>query len=71
MNALDQRRAQRLCRPVVVAYQGQCYLARVMDCVAGTTEPKRVRIEYDVQLQGKVLQPHQYVLKGDADGDDE
>ena len=70
MNLRDHKRALRLCRPVVVAYAGHCYRARVMDCVNGTTQPKRVRIENDLRLQGKVLMPHQYTLKGDVEDDD-
>jgi hypothetical protein len=70
MNALDYRRAKRLCRPVVVAYAGHCYRARVMDCVGQSDVPKRVRIENDIRLQGKVLVPEEYSLKCDAEDDD-
>ena len=48
---------------VVVEHDGKCYTATVLDCQAGTLKPKRVRIQRDTELQGKVLMPSQYTLK--------
>lgn len=72
MNAIKatlEEQAEVMLQPVIIAYGNSCYEAQVLDCVAGTTQPKRVRIMNDVRLQGKVLQPGQYELKGVADED--
>lgn len=47
-------------RMAVIGYQGKQYLANVLDQVAGTTKPKRVRIQFDPNLQGNVLMRGQY-----------
>jgi len=52
-----------------IVYKGQCYVANVIDQVAGTTTPKRVRIAFDANLQGTVLMPGQYEFKDWADDD--
>lgn len=57
-------------RMAVIVHEGKCYVANVIDQVAGTTKPKRVRVQHDVFLQGKVLQPHQYEFKEWADDAD-
>lgn len=58
-------------RYAIVEYKGKCYSANVLDCVAGTNTPKRVRIQNDVELQGEVLMPSQYTFKQFSDGDDD
>lgn len=56
-------------RLAAIGYQGKCYVANVLDQVAGTTQPKRVRIQYDCFLQGKVLMPGEYQFMEWADDD--
>lgn len=56
-------------RMAVVVYAGQCFVGNVLDQVAGTTTPKRVRIQFDPVHQGEVLQPWQYEFKEWADED--
>lgn len=56
-------------RTAVIAYQGKSYVGTVIDLVAGTDQPKRIRITRDVFLQGQVLQPSQYDFKGWAEDD--
>lgn len=51
-------------RMAIVEYKGQCYTAMVIDNVAGTARPKRVRVKYDVLLQDKVLMLGEYSFKG-------
>jgi hypothetical protein len=50
-------------RMAIIGYQGKMYQANVLDQVSGTTTPKRVRVQYDVLLQGKVLMPDEYDFK--------
>lgn len=57
-------------RMAVIVHEGKCYVANVLDQVAGTTHPKRVRVQYDPFLQGTVLMPHQYEFKEWADDAD-
>lgn len=57
-------------RIAVVVYQDRCYVGTVLDQVAGTQKPKRVRVQYDPFLQGTVLQPHEYQFKTWADQDE-
>lgn len=57
-------------RMAIIVHDGQCYVANVIDQVAGTTTPKRVRIQYDAAMQGKVLMPYEYVFKEWADDAD-
>ena len=57
-------------RFVVIEYNGLCYIANILDTVARTHKPKRVRIQYDIHLQGKVLMPGQYTIKCYADEED-
>lgn len=47
-------------RMAVIGYMGHQYLGNVLDLVAGTQCPKRIRIQFDPMLQGKVLMPGQY-----------
>lgn len=54
-------------RMAVIVFHGKCYVGNVLDQVAGTTKPKRIRIQYDPFLQGEVVQPHQYEFKEWAD----
>lgn len=46
----------------------ECY-ANVIDLVADSTQPKRVRIQNGgpMEIKGLVVQPHQYQLVGWAD----
>lgn len=57
-------------RMAVVVHNEKCYVANVLDQVAGTTIPKRVRVQYDPFLQGTVLMPGQYEFKEWADDAD-
>jgi hypothetical protein len=57
-------------RMAVVVYDGKCYVGNVLDLVAGTTFPKRIRVQYDPFLQGKVLMPGQYEFKEWSDDGD-
>lgn len=56
-------------RLAAIGHGGKCYVATVIDQVAGTTKPKRVRIQRDPFLQGEVLQPHEYTFLEWADDD--
>lgn len=58
-------------RYVIIEHNGKCYTANVLDCVAGTNTPKRVRIQNDLVLQGEVLVPSQYTFKQFADEADD
>ena len=57
-------------RMAVIVFHEQCYVGNVLDQVAGTTIPKRVRVQYDPFLQGTVLMPGQYEFKEWADDAD-
>ena len=57
-------------RFMVVVYQGNCYIANVVDTIAGTQQPNRVRIQRDVHLQGRVLDSAEYQFKTWADEED-
>lgn len=57
-------------RMAVIVHNNRCYVANVIDQVAGTTTPKRVRIQYDPNLQGEVLMPADYEFKEWADDGD-
>lgn len=57
-------------RTAVIAYKGKAYKARVVDLVTGLDRPKRVRIMNDPLLEGKVLMPGDYTLKGFVDDED-
>lgn len=48
---------------IVIAYKGRCFTATVIDLVHKTKIPKRVRIQNDIEYQGKVLFPNQYTYK--------
>lgn len=56
-------------RLAVIVHDGKCYVANVLDQVAGSTVPKRVRVQHDPFLQGTVLMPGQYEFKEWADDD--
>lgn len=47
---------------VVIYHDDELHIGTVMDLVAGTNTPKRVRIQRGY-LQGEVVQPHQYKFK--------
>ena len=49
-------------RWVVILHGGLLHVGTVMDLVAGTDTPKRIRIQRG-PLQGEVVQPHEYVFK--------
>ena len=56
----------------MVVHEGKCFLASVLDAVAGEPgRPKRVRIQRDVQRQGDVLMPSEYSLKRWADEEED
>lgn len=55
---------------IVLKQDGRCYLGNVLDQKAGTTIPKRIRIQYDPNRQGDVVQPHEYEFKEWADNDE-
>ncbi len=57
-------------RTAIIAHEGRCYTATVIDQVAGTRKPKRMRIQCDITMQGKVLMPGQYVFKDWTDDED-
>jgi hypothetical protein len=57
-------------RTAAIEYQGRCYLAKVIDLIAGTARPKRMRIANDVVLQGTVVMPSQYTFKCWTDEED-
>lgn len=57
-------------RTAIIVHEGKCYTATVIDQVAGTEQPKRVRIQCDVTMQGKVLMPGQYVFKDWTEDED-
>lgn len=57
-------------RMAIVLFQEHLYQANVLDQVAGTTIPKRVRVQYDPWMQGTVLMPGQYEFKEWADDAD-
>lgn len=65
MTATEER--TNIGRFAVIVYKDKCYVGNVLDLVAGTTKPKRIRIQNDVLLQGKVLQPSEYEFKEWAD----
>ena len=54
-------------RMAVIVHDNKCFIANVLDQVAGTTRPKRVRIQFDPLLQGEVLMPDAYSFKQWAD----
>jgi hypothetical protein len=51
---------------VVIAYKGKSYVGNVLDCDSDF-KPKRVRIQNDTELQGKVVMPSEYTIKEFAD----
>jgi hypothetical protein len=57
-------------RFAVIAYKGKCYTGNVLDLVAGTSRPKRIRIQNDPFLQGTVVMPSEYQFKEWAPLDD-
>ncbi len=57
-------------RIAAIEYQGKCYLARVIDMLAGTSRPKRMRIQNDPFLQDTVVMPGQYTFKCWTDEED-
>lgn len=57
-------------RFAVIAYKGKCYLGNVLDLIAGTNMPKRIRIQSDVFLQGTVVMPGDYDFKCWSDEED-
>lgn len=57
-------------RMAVVVVGNHCYVGNVVDLVAGTDTPKRIRIQYDLERQGDVLMPSEYQFKQWSDSDD-
>ena len=53
----------------VIGHAGKQYVAQVIDQIAGTTTPKRVRIIGSPGMDGTVLMPTGYTFKGWADDD--
>lgn len=49
-------------RWAVVLHNNLLHVGTVIDLVAGTNKPKRIRIQRG-SLQGEVLQPHEYSFK--------
>lgn len=49
-------------RWVTVLHDNELLVGTVIDLVAGTKTPKRVRIQRG-RMQGNVLQPYEYVFK--------
>lgn len=49
-------------RWAVVLHDNALHIGTVIDLVAGTSKPKRIRIQRG-QCQGNVLQPHEYKFK--------
>ncbi len=49
-------------RWVVVLHNNLLYVGTVIDLVAGTDTPKRIRLQRG-PYQGNVLQPYEYVFK--------
>ena len=58
-------------RYCVVAWNNRAWVCNVLDMVAGTNTPKRVRIQQHALLQGRVLQPSEYTFKQWADEEDD
>lgn len=48
----------------IIAYKGKSYTGNVLDCIAGTSYPKRIRIQSDPEFQGLVVMPSEYTFKG-------
>ena len=48
----------------IIAYKGKSYVGNVLDCIAGTSYPKRIRIQSDPLIQGLVVMPSEYTFKG-------
>jgi hypothetical protein len=57
-------------RTLAIVFEEKCYQATVLDLVAGSETPKRVRVINDPFLQGRVLFPSQYQFKAWTDGDE-
>lgn len=55
---------------IIIAHKGKCYTATVIDLLHKTKQPKRVRIQNDIELQGKVLFPNQYTYKCETETED-
>jgi hypothetical protein len=66
---MTEEKPNKIGRIAVIEHQNKLYVANVLDLVAGTDRIKRVRIQRDLYLQGKVLMPGQYefVEWGDDD----
>lgn len=69
-NTLTETPKSNIGRMAVIVFQGKCYIGNVLDLVSETTKPKRIRIQHDLYLQGKVLQPSQYEFKEWSDYSD-
>lgn len=62
MDAL-RGRSRVIGRWIVLMHDGYLHVGTVMDKVAGTNKPKRVRIQRG-PLFGEVVQPHEYEFRG-------
>jgi len=60
MNAVN---TNNIGRWATVLHDNQLHVGTVMDLIAGTSLPKRIRIQRG-KMQGNVLQPYEYVFKG-------
>lgn len=56
-------------RWVVIVHDGLLHVGTVIDCVAGTNSPKRIRIQRGPR-QGIVVQPHEYQFRNWLEDED-
>lgn len=56
-------------RWVVVLHDNMLHVGTVIDLVAGTNKPKRIRVQRG-PCQGNVLQPYEYVFKNWTNAED-
>ena len=61
-NSIAEPRVNNIGRWVVILYDEQLHVGTVMDCIAGTDSPKRIRIQRGPK-QGEVIQPCDYTFK--------
>lgn len=76
MNAKTQEEERtnigRLARISLQKYQGEHLVGNVIDLVAGTNNPKRIRIQRgNPKLQGQVVMPGEYCFLGWADEEED
>ena len=61
MTVLERPERAMIGQWIVLLHNDRQYVGTVIDCVAGTSTPKRVRIQRG-DLQGEVVQPHEYKM---------